>query len=151
MEIKGRLHVRLPLLVRYGQVSLLLNQIAGFFNQPYLWKNSIDILVFYGRNWSSTAGRIWDCHFWLEVASCLSFNQIAGLFDWQFYLKDVFDFLHGDNHQGKVASNSWLGVVRYASGPIKWIDQKNQLTPLLSGNCYFIFLFYLFPCIFYQT
>ena len=36
----------------------------------------------------------------------LSFNQIAGFFDQQDYKKEpiiVYNFLHGDNHQGKVA------------------------------------------------
>ena len=36
-------------------------------------------------------------------------SQIAGFFDQQYYCKEsvyVFDFLHGDNHQGKVASKT---------------------------------------------
>ena len=37
---------------------------------------------------------------------CLSFNQIAGFFNHQCFWKklmDLLDFLHGNNHQGKVA------------------------------------------------
>ena len=51
----------------------------------------------------------------------LSSNQIAEFFDQRYHLKEpisVLDFLHGDNHQGKVACNSYLGVVRCVYGPI---------------------------------
>ena len=50
---------------------------------------------------------------------CLLFNQIAGFFDHQYLSKEsicILDFLHGFNHQGKVASEIitfswvWLGV-----------------------------------------
>ena len=40
---------------------------------------------------------------------CLSSNQIAGFLDHQNVLKestDIFDFLHGDNHQGKVVAET---------------------------------------------
>ena len=36
-------------------------------------------------------------------------NQITGLFDYQYFWKesiDNLDFLHGHNHQGKVASET---------------------------------------------
>ena len=55
-----RYQLRLPLLIGCGQWYFLSNQIAGFFDQQYHWKEPIDI----------------------------------------------FNFLHGDNHQGKVRSKT---------------------------------------------
>ena len=55
-------------------------------------------------------------------------NQTAGLFDYQYLWKestDIFDFLHGDNDQGKVGSKAtvfWLGMASCASRPIRLED-----------------------------
>ena len=48
--VKRRWHPSLPLLVWYGQVSPLTNQIPGLFDWQYFWENSIDILVIHA--WS---------------------------------------------------------------------------------------------------
>ena len=42
--IKGRQHVRLPLLIGFGQMCLLSSQIAGFLDLQFLQKESISIL-----------------------------------------------------------------------------------------------------------
>ena len=44
--IKGKQHLRLSFLARYGHLCFLSNQIAGFFDQQNLWKESIDVLDF---------------------------------------------------------------------------------------------------------
>ena len=44
--IKGRYHLRLVLLVRFGQLSISSNEIVGFFDHQFFWKEAIDILVF---------------------------------------------------------------------------------------------------------
>ena len=44
--------MRRPLSVGCGQMCLLFNQIAVFFDRQYLLKKNIDILVFYA--WSSS-------------------------------------------------------------------------------------------------
>ena len=49
--IKGKQPLRVPLLVWCGQVYLSLNQIPGFFDHQYLWKEFIDLLNFlHGSN-----------------------------------------------------------------------------------------------------
>ena len=48
ITIKGRYHVRLSLLFGCGQVRFSSDNIAGFFDQQYLWKKQIivfDILL----------------------------------------------------------------------------------------------------------
>ena len=46
MIIKRRYHVRQALLVGCGQLCFLFIQTAEFFDQQYIWKESIDILEF---------------------------------------------------------------------------------------------------------
>ena len=41
ITIKGRYHVRLSLLFGCGQVRFSPDNIAGFFDQQYLWKKQI--------------------------------------------------------------------------------------------------------------
>ena len=45
--IRESLNLRLPLLIECGEVCLLSNHIAGFFDQQNLWNKIIGILVFY--------------------------------------------------------------------------------------------------------
>ena len=44
--IKGRQHLKMSLLAVCGQLIALSNQIAGFLEQQYLWKDSIYTLDF---------------------------------------------------------------------------------------------------------
>ena len=64
--IKAR-YLRLPVVIGYGELCVLSNQISGFFDHQCLWKKLINLL----------------------------------------------DFLHGDNHQRKVTSETatfdWVG------------------------------------------
>ena len=70
----------------------------------------------------------------------------------------IFDFLLGDNHQGKIAYNTpllgrvWPGVTTGSIGfnhsLIINISWWNQFIPL-HNHCHLIFLFCLFPWIFY--
>ena len=60
------------------QSCLLSNQNAGFFNYQNLCKQWSGILVFCME--LSREGSIWNCHFWLAVAYCLSSNQIERIF-----------------------------------------------------------------------
>ena len=81
------------MLVEHDQVCFLSNQIAGFFDWYYLWKESTDILGF-------LHGSIYrgDMHMrlplmvgWDQV--CLLFNQIEGYFDDQYLRKKSIDTL----------------------------------------------------------
>ena len=45
LVIKGKKHPRLPLLAGCGHLSFLFNQIVGFYDHQFLWKDSSDILV----------------------------------------------------------------------------------------------------------
>ena len=72
LVITGRQHLTLALLVGGSQLCLGSNQIAGFFDHPFLWKESINILVFHACCRSLWEGNIRDCHFWLNVTSCAS-------------------------------------------------------------------------------
>ena len=45
--IKEKQHLRLSLLFGFAQIYLSSNEIAGFFDQQCIWKESIDILDFF--------------------------------------------------------------------------------------------------------
>ena len=98
--------MKLPLFIGCGQSCVLSNQIVGFFDNQYLWKESSDLSFFLHGNHQLKVGPETTI-FWLVVACCISDqirlkdslisnktekNQLISLF-----------FLHGDNHQGKVA------------------------------------------------
>ena len=84
---------------------------------------------------------------------CFSSSQIALFFDKKNHQKestDIFTFLHGDNHQEKVACEGvTFGLVwpmGFQDSLIINISTWKQLIPL-SDRCYFLFLFHSFRCI----
>ena len=85
---------------------------------------------------------------------CLTSNQITLFFEQQYYWTEpinIFDFLHGDNHLS-LQLLFGCGQMCLCSKRIPWIiniSGRNQLISLLD-HCHFIFLFYIFACI-YQT
>ena len=70
LVIKGRQYPMLPLLVGCGQVCLPSKQIAGFFDQRYLWEESNNILTFSAWIYSSRKGSMQDYN--LSEARCAS-------------------------------------------------------------------------------
>ena len=74
-------------------MCLSFNEIAGFFDHQYLWKELIDFFAW----WKSKECSIWNYHFLLDVAKCAFSYQISG-------------FFHGVSHQGKVVSETTILV-----------------------------------------
>lgn len=81
---QGKVVSETATLVKCGQMALSSNQVAGFFDQKYLWKESIDILIvclaiiIKGRKHLRQP---------IEVKSsqkCPSLKHIAGFFDQQY-------------------------------------------------------------------
>ena len=96
-------HPGRALLGERGQLCLLSNQIVGFFDHQYLWKESSDILVFCME--LVIKGRQHLRLTILGVASCASHSIRLQDSDHQYICKEstnLFDFLHEDDHQGKV-------------------------------------------------
>ena len=114
LVIKGRKHPRLPLLVWCGQLSFLLNWIAGFFDQQVLSKESFDMLVFCME---LVIKERLHPRLWLLVGS------------------------------GQLCASGQIG---FQDSLVINISGRKQFIPL-SGHCYFVFLFYLFLGIIYQT
>ena len=110
LVIKGRNHLRLPLLEGYDKLCLLSNQISVFFDHQYLWIESSDILVFCMKLViKEKLNLIRQLLIGCGNLGHLS-NQIAAFFDQQQYHQKesigIFDFSHGDNHQGKMSSEA---------------------------------------------
>ena len=101
--LEERYYLRLPLSIGCGQLCLLSNQTAKFFDHQYLGKESSDASIFV---WSKVEGSI--CDYWLLVGChqlLLSSNPIAEFFNPQNLRKESIDilvFLHGDSHQEKL-------------------------------------------------
>lgn len=96
--------MRLPLLVGFKQSYFSSNQIVGFFDHQYLWKESLDILVFCIEVIIKLASEATTF-----VVGCGQFcflsSKILGFFDYQYFFKEliILDFLRGDNHTGNLA------------------------------------------------
>ena len=87
------------------------NQISGFFDHQYFWKQSIDRLDFLpGGNHQGKVAPGTTSFGWVwPIKLSLSFNQIAGFLYHQYLWKesiDVFDILHVDGHQRKLVSEA---------------------------------------------
>ena len=88
-------HPGRALLGERGQLCLLSNQIVGFFDHQYLWKESSDILVFCME--LVIKGRQHLRLTILGVASCASHSIRLQDSDHQYICKEstnLFDFLH---------------------------------------------------------
>ena len=82
---------------------------------------------FFAWNSSSREGTILDNHFWLDMANFAFFNQTIGFFDQQYIWKES-DFLHGDFHQGNVASKtSTFGWVRLGVSDIQYSPKNSSI------------------------
>ena len=105
--IKRMQDLSLLLLVECGQLCLLSNQIAGFFDHQYLRKESIDILVFCIEIFikESQHPRL---PLLVEYAQlCLFSNQVEGVYDHQYSQKESNGTLlvfYEDNHEGTEAT-----------------------------------------------
>ena len=97
--IREKYHLRLPFLVGFCQLYFLSNQISLFFDHQYLFKESINILVFlHGRKKSKKENVIKERKYITQIkrihlrilllVECgqlqLLSNQIAGFFDHQY-------------------------------------------------------------------
>ena len=51
------------LILELKSKKILFNNIAGFFDQQYLWKKSINILNYLDGDCYSIEGRMWDYYF----------------------------------------------------------------------------------------
>ena len=71
-KYQGMQHLRLSLLVGCGRLCLSSNQITGFFDHEFVWKELINIFVFYVWSQSSREGSISDYHFWCDLGRCVS-------------------------------------------------------------------------------
>ena len=117
ITINGRKDLRLILLVGYGQLWLLSNQIAGFFDRQYLRKISINALdFFHGEKHQQKKGS--EVTTFSVIVSCASPNQVAGFFDHQYLWKEsieILEFLHGDNCQqnegSETTTSDWVWSV----------------------------------------
>ena len=79
------------LVLQFWSKWLSANQTEGFFDNQYLWKESIE-------RWSSTDRRL---PFLVGFGQLYLSNQIAGFFDHQYLWKESIDdllSLHEDNH-----------------------------------------------------
>ena len=56
------------LLLKFHAKKLRSNQIAGLFDDEYLWKRCMDILDFFAWLYSPSQGSIWGYWFWLYVS-----------------------------------------------------------------------------------
>ena len=127
-----REHLRLPFLPGCGQLCLLTNQTAGFFNHQYLRKESIVILVFFAQGQSLRKCGFEATNFdWVWSGILLS-NQIVGFFSYKYLWKESLDRWSSE----KVASETTLfgeGVARCAQPPISNIIRR-------SYQLYFLFV-----------
>lgn len=104
--------MRLPLLVGFKQSYFSSNQIVGFFDHQYLWKESLDILVFCIEVIIKLASEATTF-----VVGCGQFcflsSKILGFFDNQYFFEEliILDFLRGDNHKGNLALETTFWVL----------------------------------------
>ena len=103
-SVRGKKDLWLPLLFGFDQLCLLSNQIAGFFDDQYLWKLSIDSLDFLqGNKHHCKKGSETTTFGWvLPVVPLVQTDR--GFFDHQYLWKEpinTIDFCNGDSHQGK--------------------------------------------------
>ena len=68
---------------------LLSNQFAGFSDQQYLWKKSIDILYFLGGYIQQVRYHVTLPHFIARGQVCLWFNQVPGFFNHLYLWKET--------------------------------------------------------------
>ena len=99
--------MRLRLLFGCGHLSQ--NQITRFFYHHFLLKGSVDSFL---NGIVIKARKYPRLPFLIELSQlCSSPNQIVGFFDQQYHWKEpinIFDLLHRDNNQGKVASQDCI-------------------------------------------
>ena len=111
-------------------VNLLTNQIAGFFDRQYLWYLNLSKITSYG---------------WLWPVVSLIQSFYAGFFDQQYHLKEpihIFDFIHEDNHQGKLVS--WATIRDWVLPGVRLVQSDSRIlwSIYFSGrnlfwNCFF--------------